>query len=1042
MTGSTRFSAIDLTDGFYQILMREKDVPLTAVSTPSGMLWEWLVMPQGLTNAPATFNRCVTHIFRSVRAFAPSYFDDVFIHSKAEDGKTDVEMHRVHLRRVFDLMRKHQLYANVKKCIFGAEEIPVLGCFVGKHGVRADPEKVNAITEWPVPRNEKELRKFLGLATYLHKYSKNYAEIIHPLSQLLRKDSVWNWTDSCQSAFERVKQSLTEAPILAIADPSKPYHVVCDASNIAIGCALLQHDSEGRERVISYQSRQLKPAERNYPVHDRELLAMKYALAKFRVYLLGADPFTVFTDHCSLRTAVKSPHLSQRMARWLSFFAEYNFSVEYKPGRLNVVADALSRRPDFEFSSKDPEQQEDVSSLTTFSSVLLDTIKSGYESDDSLQPLLNFLSSGSEAETALTPRMRSRVRRFTLRDGLLYYSVDGDEQRVVVPNDDDLRKQILLEYHAAPQGGHLGREKTYVSLTRDFYWPHQYKWVRSFIRTCEICQRVKPSRSLQAPLQPLPIPDECWTWVTMDFAFGFPKDRHGHTGILVFVDRLSKMVHIAPCTESIDAAGAARLFIENVFRLHGMPQRVVSDRDPRFTSDFWQSVFEQLGTTLHMSTAHHPETDGQSERAIRVVEDILRSYAHSFDDWSDHLPLAEFAINNSVHSSTGQTPFYLNGMRHPRVPAVLGVGPFNFSGGGSQSDDFATASASDARATSSDRSAASVNTHTLAGISNSRTLDKTPVSGSDLVPSTVQDFVLKRQAVVRFVRDSLANAVDRQKENADRFGRKQTTVFNVGDYVLLSTSDLPTYAVSNEKLKLQPRFIGPFRILNIRGSACTLDIPAKMRLHPTFYVGRLKPYLTDCSDEEPVQPAACSPSTGRGASTPLRRASRRVLSHRVCDRHPRQRERPLTRCGSPLPSRGSHTPSGHPRSLDEAPSSDSRVSRLSLREDASGRQPLDNSSHRVGHPHKTTEYYSAPPPLRDSEGNQRWLVEAILDRKPRVRFQDSLSNQVKYLVKWRGYPPHEATWEPRQALLEDVPDVVREYEARVLPAGGPSVASA
>ncbi|OWY91389.1 reverse transcriptase, partial [Phytophthora megakarya] len=193
MSKSTIYSALDLRDGFYQILMRESDIPLTAVSTPSGMLWEWLVMPQGLKNAPATFNRCVTHLLRSVRDFAPSYFDDVYVHSRAVNEKTDVETHKEQLQALLGLMRKHKLYANLKS-IFGASEIPVLGCLVGKNGVRPDPEKVRVINEWPTPSNVKELRQFLGLATYLCKYVDNYAGKIYPLSQPLKKEAAWIWT--------------------------------------------------------------------------------------------------------------------------------------------------------------------------------------------------------------------------------------------------------------------------------------------------------------------------------------------------------------------------------------------------------------------------------------------------------------------------------------------------------------------------------------------------------------------------------------------------------------------------------------------------------------------------------------------------------------------------------------------------------------------------------------------------------------------------------------------------------------------------------
>ncbi|KAE8875469.1 hypothetical protein PF003_g40394 [Phytophthora fragariae] len=232
------------------------------MSTPSGMLWEWLVMPHGLKNAPATFNRCVTHLLRSVRDFAPSYFDDVFIHSRAVDGKSEVEMHKEHLHRLFALMRKHELYANLKKCIFGASEMPVLGCLVGKNGVRPDPGKVRVINEWPTPSNVKELRQFLGPATYLCKYVSNYAGKIRPLSQLLKKDAAWVWTADFQQAFDAVNQGLTEAPILAVADQDRPFHVVCDASDFAIGRALMQHDHEERDRVVYYQSRQLSATTR------------------------------------------------------------------------------------------------------------------------------------------------------------------------------------------------------------------------------------------------------------------------------------------------------------------------------------------------------------------------------------------------------------------------------------------------------------------------------------------------------------------------------------------------------------------------------------------------------------------------------------------------------------------------------------------------------------------------------------------------------------------------------------------------------------
>ncbi|OWZ12801.1 reverse transcriptase [Phytophthora megakarya] len=466
MAGCTLYSALDLVDGYHQILMRECDILLTAVSTPSGMLWEWLVMPQGLSNAPSIFNRLVTPLFRPLRVFMQTYFDDIF------GGKTAMEVHQEHLRRVFEVMRANKLYANIDKCVFAAEEIKFIGRFVSSVGVRADSDKAKAIAALPVPRSQKDLRKWLGLANYLHKYSAGYA-------------------------FDSIKASLQCVPVLSLPDDAKSFSVVCDASEYAIGCALLQQDEEVRDRVISFQSRQLKAAERNYPVHDKEPLAMKYALVKFRVHLLGTRPFVVYTDHAFLRTAIHTPHLSQRMARWLSFFGEYNFCVEHKPGMLNTLTDALSRRPDYELAH--------ISRVTTD---LYDRIRLAYRDDDTLVPIVRYVSAGTDAKVEwLTPRQRARRHRYEWVDGLLHYQVEpGDPPRVVVSNDEDLKYGILHEAYDVPSSGHLGREKTYHEVSQ---MAHLYKWVAKYIKTYETCQRVKPTGHVSAPLQSLPVPLDC-----------------------------------------------------------------------------------------------------------------------------------------------------------------------------------------------------------------------------------------------------------------------------------------------------------------------------------------------------------------------------------------------------------------------------------------------------------------------------------------------------------------------------------------------------
>ncbi|KAF1325111.1 Pol protein, partial [Globisporangium splendens] len=413
-------------------------------------------------------------------------------------------------------------------------------------------------------------------------------------------------------------------------------------------------------------------------------------------------------------------------------------------------------------------------------------IVEGYKSDENMSGDLVGSTQGpftDKARQCLPSRHKiaSCQPLFRVHNGLLYYAVEqGDTARVVVPNDEGLRHRLLYEYHDSPSGGHLGREKTFLSLSRDYYWPHMYKWVRKYVRTCEVCQRVKPSGSTQAPLRSLAVPSDSWK------------------------------------STSYSSARTTR--------------EIVSDRDTRFTSKFWRALFRTSGHQVSMSTAAHPETDGQTERVNRVLEDVLRSYATSFKEWSEFLPLAEFALNNSTHVSTGHSPFYVNYGIHPRVPASIMGEVSTLSGGGTPAHGNKLKSSYDLNAAS----------ELKANFDSMKPLDDL----TSREEQQVDDFVVRRQAVVRFVRDAIAKAQDLQKEQADKSGRKNKQVYKIDDLVLLSTANLPEHAVSNlGSSKLLPRFIGPFKVVKCNGDAYTLDIPTRMRLHPTFYVGRLKPYL-------------------------------------------------------------------------------------------------------------------------------------------------------------------------------------------------------
>ncbi|KAE8999585.1 hypothetical protein PF011_g14565 [Phytophthora fragariae] len=426
MSGSVIYSAIDLTDGLYQILMRESDIPLTAVSTP-----QWYAL--GVARDAAGFEECAGHLQQDgllcvapASCFAASYFDDIFVHSRAEDGLNAVDVHPQHLRKVLEKMRENKL----------------------KSGVRADPEKISSICSWSTPKNQTELGQWLGLANYLHKYTKDYAGLIQPMLSLLKKDVAWNWRPKHQDAFDAVKNSLASPPVLMLPDTSRPFHVECDARDFAIGCARMQFDADSRERVVSYQSRQMKPAEKNYPVHDKEHLAMCYALIKFRVYLLGEQTFAVYPDHASQRTAMKSSHLSQRMARWLSFFAEYNFVVHYKPSKNNILVDVLSRRPDYDprrlTRHQDiPDDADDCATCVTLginatvsSSVLplRQQIADAYEEDAFYAAIIRYLRNPTADTLAKLMRpTRDAITHYDLDGNLLTYAIDTfDTLRVLV----------------------------------------------------------------------------------------------------------------------------------------------------------------------------------------------------------------------------------------------------------------------------------------------------------------------------------------------------------------------------------------------------------------------------------------------------------------------------------------------------------------------------------------------------------------------------------------------------------------------------------
>lgn len=666
LQGAKIFSKIDLRNGYHQIRIHPDDVEKTAFRSRYGH-FEFMVLPFGLTNAPATFMHLMQDLFRPfLDKFVLVFIDDILIFSK------NLHEHQQHVKQVLDILRDNKLYAKLSKCELIKQQVEFLGHIVDAEGIHMMQDKVEAILKWPAPANKSELQSFLGLVGYYRKFIYMFSEIAAPLTQLLQKEQAYTWTQAQQQAFDTLKERVSKQPVLILPDPKLPYSftVTTDASGFAVGATLSQDHGKGLQ-PIAYLSKKMLPAEKNYPIHEQELLAIIIALKEWRHYLLGTK-FTVYTDHNSLKYLQSQPHLSARQVRWTEFLQQFDIDLQYKPGKSNVVADALSRRPDHKVTEPaDTINAVECNQVTTRSQStsilgvgkqLHDDIVKAYAEDDQCKSVL--------ANPTAYPQ-------YQVKSGLIIDKAN----RVLIPSTGNLSKivkeAILFECHDSPLAGHGGVQKTMEQVQRRFTWHQLHKEVKQYVTTCVPCQMNKNvNQSPSGLLQPLPIPDAPWSTVTMDFIMTLPKTKSGYDAILVVVEKLTKWAVYIPCHSTIDAPTTATLFYQHIVRNHGMPNCIISDRDPRFTSIFWKSLWGQLGTKLNMSTASHPQTDGQTERQNRTLEEAVRSYVnYKQDDWDQHLIALELAYNSSVNRSTGFTPHYLNHGYEMSLPLDAAISP-------------------------------------------------------------------------------------------------------------------------------------------------------------------------------------------------------------------------------------------------------------------------------------------------------------------------------------------------------------------------------
>ncbi|TQD92478.1 hypothetical protein C1H46_022039 [Malus baccata] len=572
--------------------------------------------------------------------------------------------------------------------------------------------------------------------------------------------------------------------LLALPDFSVPFVIECDASGNGIGAVLQQHG-----RPIAFSSQALGPRNQSLSTYERELIAIVYAVKKWQNYLQGRH-FIIKTDHNSLKYFLSQRTNTTFQQKWVSKLLGFDYEVQYRQGKDNIVADALSRVPG---STLLPEthvdNKGDICSITYPYFGWLDELRRDMEQDSWV------LQKKKEVEDNATAVLcNTKLSKYHLDNGFLKY-----KHRIVIGAESTWRRKVFEEHHSTPIAGHEGVLKTYQRLKRGFYWVGMKRNIKEWVAECRTCQQNK-YETISPPglLQPLPLPQQIWTDISMDFICGLPNCK-GKSVILVVVDKLSKYAHFIALGHPYTAAIVAQEFVDNVFKLHGMPLTIVSDRDTLFLSAFWKDFFKLQGSKLCMSLGYHPQSDGQTEVVNRCLETYLRCFT-SFQPkkWLQWLAWAEWSYNTSYHSSTKFTPFEI----------VYGVTPPHIA------------------------------TYEL----GSAKLD------------SVEQGLLARDKILAMLKTNLIIAQNRMKVQADKHRSERT--FEVGDLVYLKLVPYQLQSLATHAYhKLHPKFYGPFEVLEKIGNvAYKIKLPETSKIHPVFHVSCLKKHIGPNVSPVPLLP--------------------------------------------------------------------------------------------------------------------------------------------------------------------------------------------